>query len=138
MKSFFIIIFIFTTSLIISCSSKGKPIFKKNAHVIDSYGNVEARGSWHRNPNAAKRSAIQQAQKNYAHAMRSEIIGGFQSYEDSNGNVKERERYDSRIRKTPIRISVVEILNEEIKDANSFTENPKYRYTVRVQIEDNY
>ena len=137
MKSFLIIIFI--SLLTTSCfSSKGGPAYPKNTQVIDSYGNVEARGSWHRNPNVAKRSAVQQAQKNYAHAKRSEIRGNFQSYEDSNGNVRERERYDSHIQQTSVVISSVEIINEEIKDANSFTENPKYRYTVRVQIGNGY
>ena len=80
-------------------------------------------GKCSENRKKARDSAVQDARIKYAHLKETHIRGGFKSYADSNGRVRERERYESRISPTSVRFSTLDF---KVRKEESFLYDPRW------------
>jgi hypothetical protein len=128
MKKFIpIIVLLFISIASTSCSSysaAANDVFseEKNmeSYTSGGYSYVKAQGHWIDDREAAKRSAVIAAQRNYASNQSSTIAGHYRNLEDP----------------TTVRVLSTEVLEEETKHEDSWLNNQEWRFTVRVKIEN--
>lgn len=144
MKKFIPIIVLLLISIAsTSCSSysaTANDIFpeEKNmeSYTDGGYSYVKAQGHWIDDREAAKRSAVIAAQRNYASNQSSTIAGHYRNLEDNQGRKRAENYSHTKIDPTSVRVLSTEVLEEEKKYENSWLNNQEWRFTVRVKIEN--
>lgn len=144
MKKFIpIIVLLFISIVSTSCSSysaTANDVLPKEknmeSYTSGGYSYVKAQGHWIDDREAAKRSAVIAAQRNYASNQSSTIAGHYRNLENNQGQRKAENYSHSKIDPTSVRVLSTEVLEEEKKYENSWLNNQEWRFTVRVKIEN--
>jgi hypothetical protein len=101
-----------------SCSStKIKPELQQKSYGDELTINEPVRGvgKCSESRRKARENAVQDARIKYAYLKETTLRGKFESYEDSNGRVKQRERYQAKIDPTRVTFSHLTFQDKKIE-----------------------
>ena len=95
---------------------------------------IVSQGRWIENRESAKRNAIREAQRTFAEQQNSIIRGHSSDLEDHNGNRKVENFNHSQVNPVSVKVTDVQIVEEETRHDNSWMWNQQWRFKVRVEI----